>query len=220
MFWRKKRLNVEFNDQIALSTALEDLSFVVFDTETTGFNIFGEDRLIEIGAVHVQNLVVTDNSFRTYVDPKREIPQIIKDLTGIDSAMVANAPDSFTGVESFFRFTEDLKATCLVAHCLPFDLSVLKSELQRQDYEVKLPRGIDTLDLLRTLNRYGAHKDLADYAKECNTPVFERHRALGDALTAAHLFCALLHQLMERGCRSWGDLLFMADQHRRQIAMS
>ncbi|QGG48665.1 3'-5' exonuclease [Heliorestis convoluta] len=220
MFWRKKRLNVEFHDQIALSTPLEELSFVVFDTETTGFEIFGSDRLIEIGAVQVKNLVVTKQSFQTYVNPKREIPQIIHQLTGINDEMLDEAPDSFAGIESFFHFIEEQKCTCLVAHCLPFDLSVLKSELNRHDHEAKIPRGVDTLDLLRTLNGYSPKKDLAEYAQEYGTPVFERHRALGDALTAAYLFSALLHRLLDRGCKSWGDLLFMADQHRRQIAMS
>ncbi|RXI99859.1 hypothetical protein DS745_13335 [Anaerobacillus alkaliphilus] len=62
-------------------TPLDQRSFTVFDIETTSFTIGASDRLIEIGAVYVENLTVTDKTFQTYVNPKRALPETIVEFT-------------------------------------------------------------------------------------------------------------------------------------------
>ena len=77
-------MNYELDRKPSLKTPLDELSFTVFDTETTGFAIGANDRLIEIGAVHVENLKVTDKVFQTFVNPNRLIPPNIIKLTNIN----------------------------------------------------------------------------------------------------------------------------------------
>ena len=67
-------------------------TFVVFDTETTGLDS-NVERLTEIGAVYVENGKINEEKkFCTFVNPGKPIPQKVVDLTGINDAMVADAP--------------------------------------------------------------------------------------------------------------------------------
>ncbi len=76
-------------------------SFVVFDTETTGLDSNAE-RLTEIGAVYVENgRINEEKKFCTFVNPGKPIPQKVVDLTGINDAMVADAPDARGGHPRF-----------------------------------------------------------------------------------------------------------------------
>ena len=76
-----------------------DASYVVFDIETTGFHPF-KNKIIEIGAVKVENGVITDK-FSTFVNPKVPIPFQITQLTSITDQMVMGAPDIETVLPKF-----------------------------------------------------------------------------------------------------------------------
>ncbi|MBU8905913.1 3'-5' exoribonuclease [Desertibacillus haloalkaliphilus] len=204
-------MHYKLDHQPPLDTPLSDLSFTVFDTETTGFAIGGKDRMIEIGAVHVEGLEVTDLTFQTYVNPEREIPANIIELTGIEQHQVNQGPKALEAIEQFFTFIENAKSGGWVGHYLSFDVMVIKKELQREKRSFEQPLYIDTLDIIGYLNPSWDMRDLANYARTFNTKIYERHSALGDALTTAHLFVELLLHLQDRGKTTLADLVQVTD---------
>lgn len=216
MFWKKNKLQYQLDHQPPLDTKIRDLSFVVFDTETTGFSVGAKDRLIEIGAVKVEGLQVTDKTFQTYVNPEREIPPEISELTGVYQHHVENAPLSLEAIENFFQFMEDCETAGWVGHYLSFDIMVLKKELQRNKVTFEQPLYIDTLDILGYLSPSRHMRDLEDYARAFCTKIFDRHSAIGDALTTAHLFVELLRYLEDRGKVTLADLIEVTDINNRK----
>ncbi len=218
MFFTKKSIICNLQDDIPLSTPIEEITFTVFDTEATGFQVGSTDRLIEIGAVQVKGLEVKEvDKFHTYVDPKRQISREIMELTGISNENVEGYPESLEAIQSFFQFVEAHGSSCLVGHYLSFDLLLLKSELKRNKLAFKKPKTIDTLDFIGYIAPSYDMRDLERYAMAFGTRIYERHSAIGDALTTAYLFVELLWQFKIRGCRTWGELLKATDSQARNI---
>lgn len=207
IFWKKKSLHYQLNNELPLNTPLKELSFTVFDTETTGFAVGSRDRMIEIGAVQVQGLEVTDHTFQTYVNPEREIPDSIQTLTGIKPSDVEGAPLALEAIESFYQFIEQHDSGGWVGHYLDFDIMVLKKELARHKLTFDEPTYIDTLDVIGYLNPSWDMRDLSHYAIQFGSKLFERHSALGDARTTAHLLVELLYHIGDRGKLTLGDLI-------------
>ncbi|MDA3128744.1 PolC-type DNA polymerase III [Aliibacillus thermotolerans] len=207
MFWKKKNRHFHMAQPVSMNTPLSELTFTVFDTETTGFSIQKNDRLIEIGAVQVEGLEVTDKTFHTFVNPSREIPPHITELTGIKEEDVRDAPPAFEAIHDFYQFMQREKSDGWGGHYLSFDVMVLKKELQREKYTFAEPMGIDTLDLIGFLNPTGDICDLEHYAKRYHTTTFQRHSALGDAKTTAHLLVALLRHIEKKGKKTVLDLI-------------
>lgn len=216
MFWKKQQLNYQLDQSILLDTNLRNMSFTVFDTETTGFAIAAEDGLIEIGAVLVENRVVTDCIFQTFVKPSFPIPMHITKLTSIEQQHVENAPSPLEAIESYFQFFKDTKSSGWIGHHLSFDTMVLKRELQRVKCTYEEPSSFDTFDIINYLNPSWDQLDLAEYARIFGTQRFERHRALGDALTTAHLFVELLKRLETEGIITLSDLLRVKHNKKHQ----
>lgn len=212
-------MHYQLDNQPPLDTPLRDLSFTIFDTETTGFAVGAKDRVIEIGAVQVEGLRVTDRKFQTYVNPHRDIPTNISVLTGIEDEHVKNAPDALEAIERFFSFIEKNESSGWVGHYLSFDVLVIKKELQRAKYTYEQPLYIDTLDIIGYLNPSWDFRDLENYARTFGTAIFQRHSALGDALTTAHLFVELLRILEDRGKKTLADLVFVTDANNRNRAL-
>ncbi|WP_100374162.1 3'-5' exonuclease [Bacillus sp. FJAT-45037] len=207
VFWKKQKLDYSLQSDIPLNTSIRDLTFTVFDTETTGFAINRSDRMIEIAAVSVSNLEVQEQTFQTYVNPERDIPTKITDLTNISPEMVEQAPKSLEALNRFFQFNEATGCNLWVGHYVSFDMLVVKKELHRNEYAFEPPLFVDTLDFIGYLNPSRDMRDLEVYALQFGTLIYERHQALGDALTTAHLFCELMRHLEDRGKTTLADLL-------------
>ncbi|TWI59808.1 3'-5' exonuclease [Halalkalibacter nanhaiisediminis] len=216
MFW-KKPLLPHFVKEYPLNTPLKDLTFTVFDTETTGFAVGSKDRLIEIAAVHVRQLEVTEETFRLYVNPEREIPTEITELTSISRETIEDAPNSLEAIKAFLAFNEQGDSGIWVGHYISFDVMVLKKGAQRHQHRIELPICVDTLDLIGFINPSKHMFDLEKYASQFGTRMYERHQALGDALTTAHLFCELLYLLEQRGKRTFADLIEISEMNSRTI---
>ncbi len=213
MFWRKSRLPYQLSQPLQLDTKLSEMPFTVFDTETTGFSIDSHDRLIEIGAVHIEQLEVTDRTFQTFTNPSRSIPVHISELTSIEQHQVDQAPTSFEGIKNYFQFVEENRSYGWIGHHLQFDTKVIQKELQRANYIYKPPSTFDTFELIQHLLPNAERLDLEQYAAIFGTPMFERHRALGDALTTAHLFVEIIKQLEKQGITTLADLLRIKNNH-------
>lgn len=205
----RKNMDCPLNyENLPLSTPLSELRFVVYDTETTGFQVAKDDRLIEIGAVLVKGFeVMEDKQFQTYVNPNRQISREITELTSISNSMVHDAPTAIEAISSFFEYVEACDCQSFVGHYVEFDMLVLKSELKREKLSYRRYMSIDTLDLIGIVSPSRDMRDLERYAMAFNTRIYPRHSAIGDALTTAYLFVELLLQLNDRGNKTWGDLL-------------
>lgn len=186
---------------------MSELGYTVFDTETTGFRIERDDRLIEIGAVHVKGFeVIEERQFQTYVNPNRQISREITELTSITNDMVRDAPQALEAMQHFFDFVSETNSACFVGHYVQFDMLVLKSELKRGKLAYRKYKALDTLDIIGFLAPAYEIRDLERYAMAFNTRIYPRHSAIGDALTTAYLFVELLLQLHDRGIRTLGEL--------------
>ncbi|MBR5420537.1 MAG: PolC-type DNA polymerase III [Lachnospiraceae bacterium] len=169
-----------------------DDDYVVFDIETTGF-VPGYSRIIEIGAVKVQQGVITDR-FSEFINPGVPIPLEIEKLTSISDATVADAPP----VEEILpRFLDFCKGCVLVAHNAKFDTSFIRHFAGSLGLEYDFTH-TDTIDLARILLRKLGKYTLDHLAKELNIPAFHHHRAVDDAEATAQIFVKFLSMLKER----------------------
>ncbi|MBM7618599.1 DNA polymerase-3 subunit epsilon [Bacillus tianshenii] len=206
-FARKDYFPSNLAENLPLSTPIDTLQFTVFDTETTGFNLAKEDRIIELGAVTIKGMEVIEHSaFQTYVNPNRQIPREITELTGIANEQVAIAPDAMQAIRRLTSLA-DKKSACYVGHYIAFDMHAIKYELKRRNLHWKAPKAIDTLNLIGYIAPSYDMRDLEKYARDFGTRIYQRHSAIGDAMTTAFLFVELLHICHDRGIRTWGDLL-------------
>jgi DNA polymerase III subunit epsilon len=216
---RKKNVTCSLSYRtIPLSTPLEKLNFVVFDTETTGFQVSTTDRIIEIGAVSVKGLEVCESdTFQTYINPNQRIPRNITELTSISNELVVDAPQALEAIMSFLDFVDSREAVCLVGHYVSFDIIALKNELKRERLALKNCMTIDTLDLIGFIAPSFDMRDLERYAMAFGTRIYDRHSGLGDALTTAYLFIELMRHFIERGHSTWGELIHATDSQTRSL---
>jgi len=170
-----------------------DADYVVFDLETTGFSP-ETNRIIEIGAVKVQNGKIVDK-FSTFVNPQVPIPFRIEQLTSINDSMVIDSPVIADILPEFMKFCE---GCVMVAHNADFDMSFIKKNCQRLDIPCK-PTIVDTVALARVLlpnlNRF----KLDTVAKALGVSLENHHRAVDDAGCTAEIFVKFIEMLRERG---------------------
>ena len=183
---------------------LLDNTYVVFDTETTGFNAAGGDQMIEIGAVKIKNGDIIDR-FDELIDPKRHIPDKITELTCITDAMVAGCDDEKTVTERFLKWAGNLP---MVAHNAKFDISFIEMAMKKYGLGEFTNTVIDTLELSRTLDQGFARHSLSALVKRYKVPWEEdaHHRADYDAEGTAHVFSKMLQKLDSQNYEKISDL--------------
>jgi DNA polymerase III subunit epsilon len=183
---------------------LADITYTVFDTETTGLEPSAGDRILQIGAVRiVAGKLRREDAFEQLVDPQRDIPAAGIAIHGIEPAMVAGAPTIDAVLPSFAAYAVD---TVLVAHNAAFDMRFL--ELQRAATGVAFDQPVlDTLLLSAVLHPAQETHRLEAIAERLGVPVLGRHTALGDAMVTAEVFLKMVPLLAERGIRTLGEAL-------------
>ena len=183
---------------------LLDQEYVVFDTETTGFNAAGADQMIEIGAVKIKNGEITD-TFDELIDPKRHIPDKITELTQITDAMVSGHDDEKTVTKRFLKWVGDLP---VVAHNAKFDISFIEMAMKKYNLGEFNNTIIDTLELSRTLDQGYARHGLSQLVKRYNVNWDEdaHHRADYDAEGTAKVFHKMLLKLDSQNYEKISDL--------------
>ncbi len=174
---------------------------VVFDLETTGLSS-RMDRIIEIGAVVVSG-GKTGESFCTYVDPQRNIPESSTKIHGITNNDVRGAPHEREALESFLAFAGDRPLMAHNAHL--FDALFIAAALERQGIDRQLTY-IDTLQLSQTLFPQAKKFTLDAVTELLELPKFHHHRASDDAEALGRIYNKMIPMLQERGIETISQL--------------
>ena len=178
---------------------LDDV-YVVFDLETTGFSPI-KDKIIEIGAVKVENGKITER-FSTFVNPKIPIPFRITQLTSITDQMVMDAPDIETVLPQFLEFIGD---AVLVAHNASFDVGFIEQNCRYQDIVPNFT-SVDTVAMARILLPTLSKFKLNVVANALHISLENHHRAVDDAGATAEIFVKFVVMLKERNINDLAKL--------------
>ena len=186
-----------------LGTPLHEVTFVVFDLETTGGSA-REHAITEIGAVKVKGGERV-GELATLVDPGTPIPPFITVLTGITDAMVTAAPKLESVLPAFLEF---IRGAVLVAHNAPFDVGFIKAACAALGYPPPANPVVDTADLARRVLTRDETPNckLATLARVLRTPNQPCHRALADARTTVDVLHALLERVGAFGVQTLEEL--------------
>ena len=188
---------------------LDDVEFVVIDTETTGLRP-GHDRVIEIAGIRLRGGEVID-SFQTLLNPQRRLPPFIVQFTGITQDMVNKAP---TAEQIFPDFLQFSAGATLVGHNVAFDIGFLSYEAQLLGQAFPID-GLDTILLARRFLSGLRRFKLDVVAAHLKIPTANRHRAMGDAKVTAAIFLKLLGSAQQQGIFTLGHL-----QRRLQLPVA
>jgi len=162
--------------------------YVVVDIETTGGRA-EQHRITEIGIVKVINGKEVDR-WQTLLNPQRMIPRNITQLTGIDNALVADAPVFAEIADELASFTQ---GCVFVAHNVNFDFSFIKAEFQRLDRHYSRPKLCTVREMRKAFPGLASYS-LANLTRHFSIDMSRHHRAMSDAVAAAEL----LHLVNEK----------------------
>jgi len=188
---------------------LTELSYTVFDCETTGLDPSAGDEIIQIGATRIVNGKLRRHEcFEQLVDPRRPISEASMPIHGIRPEMVAGQPTIETVLPAFQAFAHD---TVLVGHNAAFDMRFLQLKEAATGVVFDQPV-LDTLLLSALVHPQQESHRLETIAERLGVPVLGRHSALGDALVTAEVFLKFVPLLAERGIRTLGQAREAAQQ--------
>jgi len=197
LFGRLSEAISETREKINWGQDLQSASYVVFDTETTGFYPYRGDEIISIGAVMVENgRILDESSFYRLVNPGRPVPGTAQKITGITEEMLKDKPDIGPVLLEFLSFC---RSRILVAHNAPFDLAFINIKLGEAIGKRIVNPVIDTVLLTSALFYQVTDYSLENLAAHFDLDLQGRHNALGDARITASLFLKLLPVLEAKG---------------------
>ncbi len=163
---------------------------IVFDTETTGLNPAGGDRMVEIGCIEIYNRIETGRYYHAYFFPERDMPFEAEMVHGLTNAFLSDKPLFSEKADELLEFIGDAP---LVAHNAAFDFGFLNFELERCGRSlVCLSRMRDTLQLARAKHP-GAKHSLDALCMRFGVDRSQRikHGALLDAQLLAQVYVEL-----------------------------
>lgn len=195
--FQAKDENSALDDQL-----LSDLTYTVFDTETTGLNPSNGDTILQIGATRIVNgRLLRQESYEQLVDPGRTIPPEGIPIHGIRQDMVDGQPRIGAVLPVFHAFAQD---TVLVAHNAAFDMKFLQMQEEATGVVFRQPV-LDTLLLSAVVHPNQESHAIEAIAERLNIAVTGRHTALGDALVTAEIWLRLVPMLAEQGVLTLGQ---------------
>jgi DNA polymerase-3 subunit epsilon/CBS domain-containing protein len=189
---------------VLASTPLLGLHAVAVDSETTGLDV-RKARMIEFAAIPIENGVVERRAaWTTLIACGEPIPPASQAVHGICEADLAGQPD-FRAIAA--DIAAQLQDKVLVGHTIGFDLALLEHEHRRAGLPFQRPIALDVRHLAQIVAPNLPGYSLEALAAWLGVEVQDRHRALGDAEAAAHIFVALIPKLREAGFRTLGETL-------------
>lgn len=175
---------------------LNELTYTVFDTETTGLDPQGGDEIISIGAMRIVNgRILFDECFEQLINPMRHLPWASVKYHGIRPEMLTDQPTIEKVLPMFHEFCE---GTVLVGHNVAFDMRML--QLKEASTGIKFINPvIDTM--LVSAVAHPAHSDhsLNAIAERLGVTIVNRHTALGDAAATGEIFLKFISLLSKNG---------------------
>ena len=166
---------------------------IVLDTETTGLEVDQGHRIVEVGAVALEDRRRTDVHFHSYLNPQRSIDEEAEKVHGLSMERLAGEPEFSEIAESFLEFIE---GSILVIHNASFDLGFLNSELKRASSNYPFLEEICDVEdtLLMARNKFpGQRNSLDALASRFEVSGYDRsfHGALLDANILADVYMHL-----------------------------
>ena len=181
---------------------LSELSYTVFDTETTGLNPSQGDEIIQIGATRIVNgKLLRHEAYEQLVNPQRNIPAASIPIHGITPDMVQGRPAIGEVLPVFHAYAKD---TVLVAHNAAFDMKFLQLKERTTGLRFEQPV-LDTLLLSAVIHPNQESHRLEAIAQRMNIMVTSRHNALGDAMVTAEVFLRMIPLLADMGIHTLGQ---------------
>ena len=187
----------KFEDKtIDLDRKLSDLTYTVFDTETTGLEPSKGDEIIQIGAARiVNNRLLRQETFDQIIDPECPLKPESIPIHGITEDMVRGKPNIDVILPAFHEFCED---TVLIAHNAAFDMRFLQLKEERTGIRFTQPV-LDTLLLSAVVHPNQESHKLDVILERLGITIGTRHNALEDALATGEVFLKLVKLLEEKG---------------------
>lgn len=200
---------------------LRSLTYVVFDTETTGLQPMEGDQIVSLAGVRIVNgRILTGESFNRIVNPGRPIPAQSVKFHGLTDDMVQDKPPLGVVLPQFKAFCAD---AVLVGHNVAFDLKFLRMREKESGVAFDNPV-LDTMLLSSFLDQGVASQSLDAIAERYGIRIADRHTALGDALMTAAILLKLIDALEARGIRTFDEAVKTLDLvnqlHQREAAFS
>jgi DNA polymerase-3 subunit epsilon len=198
---------------------LRSLTFIVFDTETTGLQPSQGDRMVQIGAVRIVNgRILSGESFNRIINPGRQIPVESIKFHGITDDMVRDKPPLGVVLPQFKAFAAD---AVLVAHNAAFDLKFLR--MHEREFDVTFDNPVlDTMMLSNYLDGPETGHSLDAICDRLGISITDRHTALGDAIVTAAVLMNQIDALESRGITTLEQVIKELDMnmvlHERQRA--
>ncbi|MBC8269615.1 MAG: DNA polymerase III subunit epsilon [Rhodospirillaceae bacterium] len=120
---------------------------IILDTETTGFNPLGGDRIVEIGCIELVNHLATGRVYQQYINPERDMPAEAFSVHGLSEAFLSDQPKFADIADDFLEFIAE---DTLIIHNAQFDMGFINAELARMDRPaVPMQRAVDTVQMAR-----------------------------------------------------------------------
>ncbi len=169
-------------------------SLIVLDFETTGLSPDMGDRAIEIGAVKIENGVLTER-FQRLMNPGKRVSSFIENYTGISNAMLKDAPSCEEAMTEFAQFIGDSN---LLAHNASFDKRFLDAEFARIKHQY-IGEFACSLLVSRRIFQTAPNHQLGSLINFCNIEsTGDYHRALYDSEMTAKLWLEILRNIQQR----------------------
>ena len=170
----------------------ENLREIVFDTETTGLQYNGDDRIVEIGCVEMINHTPTGKTYHVYINPEREVPEEVVRVHGLTTQFLSDKPKFAEIVDDFLKFIGNAN---MVAHNATFDINFVNAELRRLNRpEISWDRMVDTLAISRKKNPHLSRHNLDALCTKYG--IDNSHRDLHGALLDARLLAEVYIELL------------------------